>query len=139
GHQDRQQDAPQQHRWTQEKYGTERFEILEHANGWAGDSERQDECQDAVFDVNGAIVDRLRHPDLPAFGSKAGQKVLQCAKGTERRAEYAAPDQGGDERESHDHQCGEVACEDRKSTRLNSSHVKISYAVFCLKKKKKNK
>src|SRR6266511_5934966 len=29
---------------------------------------------------------------------------------------------------------------DRKSTRLNSSHVKISYAVFCLKKKKiKNK
>src|SRR5215475_6899790 len=28
--------------------------------------------------------------------------------------------------------------EDRKSTRLNSSHVKISYAVFCLKKKKKN-
>src|SRR5438067_5591006 len=29
-------------------------------------------------------------------------------------------------------------CRDRKSTRLNSSHVSISYAVFCLKKKKKN-
>src|SRR5215813_10030383 len=28
---------------------------------------------------------------------------------------------------------------DRKSTRLNSSHVRISYAVFCLKKKKKHK
>src|SRR6266496_4889828 len=28
-------------------------------------------------------------------------------------------------------------CSDRKSTRLNSSHVEISYAVFCLKKKKK--
>src|SRR5207253_11138395 len=28
---------------------------------------------------------------------------------------------------------------DRKSTRLNSSHVAISYAVFCLKKKKKHK
>src|SRR5438309_6607302 len=28
---------------------------------------------------------------------------------------------------------------DRKSTRLNSSHSSISYAVFCLKKKKKNK
>src|SRR5690606_39482949 len=28
---------------------------------------------------------------------------------------------------------------DRKSTRLNSSHVKISYAVFCLKKKRKKK
>src|SRR5436309_8329250 len=32
---------------------------------------------------------------------------------------------------------GEVMRLDRKSTRLNSSHVKISYAVFCLKKKKK--
>src|SRR5690606_40856667 len=31
---------------------------------------------------------------------------------------------------------GEIL-QDRKSTRLNSSHVKISYAVFCLKKKKK--
>src|SRR5690606_41841542 len=30
----------------------------------------------------------------------------------------------------------EVVSLDRKSTRLNSSHVKISYAVFCLKKKK---
>src|SRR5690606_41359433 len=28
---------------------------------------------------------------------------------------------------------------DRKSTRLNSSHVKISYAVFCLKKKKRTR
>src|SRR6266478_6911524 len=30
-------------------------------------------------------------------------------------------------------------CQDRKSTRLNSSHSQISYAVFCLKKKKKKK
>src|SRR5205814_8510986 len=29
-------------------------------------------------------------------------------------------------------------CSDRKSTRLNSSHLGISYAVFCLKKKKKH-
>src|SRR2546430_9793574 len=32
-----------------------------------------------------------------------------------------------------------VAVQDRKSTRLNSSHSQISYAVFCLKKKKKKK
>src|SRR5689334_23510136 len=32
-----------------------------------------------------------------------------------------------------------VSHEDRKSTRLNSSHSSISYAVFCLKKKKKKK
>src|SRR2546430_12138206 len=31
------------------------------------------------------------------------------------------------------------SAEDRKSTRLNSSHSQISYAVFCLKKKKKKK
>src|SRR5205807_6452693 len=31
-----------------------------------------------------------------------------------------------------------VAARDRKSTRLNSSHLVISYAVFCLKKKKTN-
>src|SRR6267378_2117839 len=31
-----------------------------------------------------------------------------------------------------------MTCPDRKSTRLNSSHVEISYAVFCLKKKKNN-
>src|SRR2546426_8651955 len=32
-----------------------------------------------------------------------------------------------------------AAATDRKSTRLNSSHLVISYAVFCLKKKKKKK
>src|SRR2546427_3576035 len=32
-----------------------------------------------------------------------------------------------------------IALVDRKSTRLNSSHSQISYAVFCLKKKKKEK
>src|SRR3712207_7504129 len=35
--------------------------------------------------------------------------------------------------------CEEIlACQDRESTRLNSSHANISYAVFCLKKKKKS-
>src|SRR2546430_8812195 len=33
------------------------------------------------------------------------------------------------------HICRDVPPEDRKSTRLNSSHSQISYAVFCLKKK----
>src|SRR2546426_2631526 len=35
--------------------------------------------------------------------------------------------------------CHEREGRDRKSTRLNSSHLVISYAVFCLKKKKQNK
>src|SRR2546422_2015578 len=43
-------------------------------------------------------------------------------------------DGGGDGDDHRGHREGQ----DRKSTRLNSSHGYISYAVFCLKKKKKN-
>src|SRR5699024_11288219 len=46
----------------------------------------------------------------------------------------ACRDEGEDDRDRERHREG-----DRKSTRLNSSHVSISYAVFCLKKKKNNK
>src|SRR5690349_23102463 len=46
----------------------------------------------------------------------------------DRRGAGADGDSGGDEGRA-----------DRKSTRLNSSHVEISYAVFCLKKKKTKK
>src|SRR2546427_6527614 len=41
-------------------------------------------------------------------------------------------------RESDPKLAAAAAAEDRKSTRLNSSHSQISYAVFCLKKKKKD-
>src|SRR5689334_23410708 len=47
---------------------------------------------------------------------------------------------GSEEPPSRPHPPGEKgALRDRKSTRLNSSHSSISYAVFCLKKKKKKK
>src|SRR5689334_24604135 len=42
---------------------------------------------------------------------------------------------GGRPRANHEHQQAAGAQSDRKSTRLNSSHSSISYAVFCLKKK----
>src|SRR5437899_3904312 len=42
----------------------------------------------------------------------------------------------GDRRRRGRHVPGGALGEDRKSTRLNSSHLGISYAVFCLKKKK---
>src|SRR5690349_22816888 len=42
------------------------------------------------------------------------------------------------QRTEHDPHSASRRLEDRKSTRLNSSHVEISYAVFCLKKKKKH-
>src|SRR5256885_9908142 len=45
------------------------------------------------------------------------------------------PDEGHQEDERHGHQDPVARMADRKSTRLNSSHLVISYAVFCLKKK----
>src|SRR5437773_5509256 len=42
-------------------------------------------------------------------------------------------------RVGHQVEKGKFQTGDRKSTRLNSSHITISYAVFCLKKKNKNK
>src|SRR5690606_41847922 len=44
---------------------------------------------------------------------------------------------GGDGGNARHPRAERARSQDRKSTRLNSSHVKISYAVFCLKKKKK--
>src|SRR5207247_10309540 len=61
----------------------------------------------------------------------------------EDRLPREGPDQVGDEEgpddEEQEHVLPAPAAEreDRKSTRLNSSHEWISYAVFCLKKKKK--
>src|SRR2546430_12421702 len=58
-----------------------------------------------------------------------------------RPARYPGPREAQGERrggEAEQGLRGDVqSCGDRKSTRLNSSHSQISYAVFCLKKKKK--
>src|SRR5207249_9736642 len=53
-----------------------------------------------------------------------------------RRAAVARPPRGRPGRVVRRRLAGEAEPRDRKSTRLNSSHVSISYAVFCLKKKK---
>src|SRR2546430_12583503 len=55
---------------------------------------------------------------------------------------FRSPQQGERPQPRHRHESGKCAWSgrrtqlDRKSTRLNSSHSQISYAVFCLKKKK---
>src|SRR5690606_40041375 len=54
----------------------------------------------------------------------------RCSRGALGRRSGALGDHGGERREDLLH-----LRRDRKSTRLNSSHVKTSYAVFCLKKK----
>src|SRR5690606_40704560 len=70
--------------------------------------------------------------DLPG-DRRPGSNIKEFHEETRRtcrrlRAGLPAPCQGSRHRQRSD--------QDRKSTRLNSSHVKISYAVFCLKKKK---
>src|SRR5438876_8869908 len=58
------------------------------------------------------------------------------------RSGFAVEDQSGGKARNavRGHKAGHRSFDgDRKSTRLNSSHPSISYAVFCLKKKKKHK
>src|SRR5437870_10661803 len=62
-----------------------------------------------------------RSSDLLAFSASRSRMVWPLASWSPRLATFPAAKRG----------------EDRKSTRLNSSHVDISYAVFCLKKKRK--
>src|SRR5688572_33410866 len=69
----------------------------------------------------GNLADRvLRHQMLGHFGGNS-----------EHQLQHALGQPGIDETAHHLHTGA-----DRKSTRLNSSHSQISYAVFCLKKKK---
>src|SRR5688572_31725487 len=64
-------------------------------------------------------------PDLHPVAHEVGRNHLG-APGDQRRAAASRPRRALAQRRQ----------EDRKSTRLNSSHSQISYAVFCLKKKK---
>src|SRR5256885_3848513 len=63
--------------------------------------------------------------------SSKDARVVEGAPDAGAAADPAAAERHGILARRSDHQ----RCEDRKSTRLNSSHLVISYAVFCLKKK----
>src|SRR3712207_7953308 len=67
-----------------------------------------------------------RAGDWVSYTSATGRIELDLAQGTSKHFPFQF--QNGDFAPDHG---------DRKSTRLNSSHANISYAVFCLKKKKK--
>src|SRR3712207_7576839 len=90
-------------------------------------------------------------PAVPASSqircTKSGTKKSETLSGTEGRDVLCG--KGGNDRifgkggndiilggGGNDYITGSDGNEDRKSTRLNSSHANISYAVFCLKKKK---
>src|SRR5690606_22968993 len=79
-------------------------------------------------------------PALRLLASRQGSPIILVPY----LVQEAAPDWAGNyefvdaERRTHHPHRIEPSILDRKSTRLNSSHVKISYAVFCLKKKMKH-
>src|SRR3712207_9078532 len=75
-----------------------------------------------------------RSSDLGQGARAEGQVADEGARGHQQRVPVRP--RGRDLLRGHD-AVGAGAVLDRKSTRLNSSHANISYAVFCLKKKKK--
>src|SRR5258708_31251608 len=93
------------------RFQDELADFLGHA--WLGGGQGFDP-RDRIARDNAAVGDSVRRKRMPALGSET---------------EHVARQQHIDDLAS--------AIRDRKSTRLNSSHQIISYAVFCLKKKKK--
>src|SRR5690625_6177634 len=89
--------------------------VFEHGGFTCGHGPKLVLVFESVFELQGRIVDRYDQC-VSVFGS-GGVAVSDLLDRLTRRS-------------------GVHAQEDRKSTRLNSSHVAISYAVFCLKKKK---
>src|SRR5699024_9037705 len=73
------------------------------------------------------------------FGQFIGGLALPLFNGRELKTEYEVALYERDEAEINFQRNVYEAIVDRKSTRLNSSHVSISYAVFCLKKKRRNR
>src|SRR5690606_40211344 len=102
------------------------------------------------MDIIRSIEEAQMRTDLPEFGPGDTLKVhVKVVEGDRERIQVfegvCIKRDGGGLTEtftvrkiSQGEGLGQTA-PDRKSTRLNSSHVKISYAVFCLKKKKKDK
>src|SRR5688500_19955819 len=84
---------------------------------------RSDHEHEKVAEPAGVDVQRI----LAGFDAAVGERVgdLQALNRPE-----------GERRLQHENPGEECRAADRKSTRLNSSHLVISYAVFCLKKKK---
>src|SRR5438270_8109909 len=77
------------------------------------------------------IYAQLEEDVEPGERDAAGGLQLAADAGNQARV-------GTQERDPGLHREGRLGLGDRKSTRLNSSHSQISYAVFCLKKKMTN-
>src|SRR5688572_31802073 len=77
-------------------------------------------------------------PYTTLFRSRSARQSESAALHAARTARHQIVRRTDSDRGSRAREGNRQALRDRKSTRLNSSHSQISYAVFCLKKKKKN-
>src|SRR5258708_18254686 len=75
-----------------------------------------------------SMIDAVGEPQKCCAGDQAGVAQMQAEQDKRKSAEC----------QSHQQDFAGADMIDRKSTRLNSSHQIISYAVFCLKKKKRH-
>src|SRR5437588_7063880 len=99
--------------------------MLRKVNGMGNPASRAEPQSHAAMAAHGAGAPQthMHEPRMRAVGQQRG--------GVPDDAEHLGP---------YSALIGAIREEDRKSTRLNSSHTVISYAVFCLKKKRiKNK
>src|SRR5256885_3269765 len=84
------------------------------------------------------------HHHAPEIAREVALEITQSPDSPEQHHAAHAADHGPDHASHAEHSAGcapqasgHPGGRDRKSTRLNSSHLVISYAVFCLKKKKR--
>src|SRR3712207_8202757 len=77
-------------------------------------------------------------PYTTLFRSRAGDPRQRGERGEGQAESAPEPDGPGERRDAGEQDRLGAGRVDRKSTRLNSSHANISYAVFCLKKKLNN-
>src|SRR5947208_5298761 len=82
----------------------------------------------SVIGTHRILEDDHRHVGQRRVETRAPELIVE--RGEQQRGGFA-----GNARDAQQN-AGEDCAQDRKSTRLNSSHQIISYAVFCLKKKK---
>src|SRR5215475_14891723 len=106
-----------------------------HSQEPAGSSSCRNTDTDDPTDIVGGHFDPIARssPATPPWEQAKARRSKQ-----DRRAIGACQQPSGIARKPVARVTAPMTVRDRKSTRLNSSHVKISYAVFCLKKKKNN-
>src|SRR2546422_2686419 len=98
------------------------------SSGWSGRAPRL-----AILPAIEPIPSRCCH-----IGSAVADEKAEVRRQTNSRQQLLALSFRAEREISQRDPSGLACVRDRKSTRLNSSHGYISYAVFCLKKKKKN-